>query len=71
VYCDSVTHSPLALSYLISLLGAQRVLLGTDDPMDMGEHAPLRFIDSIPGLGKAERAAILGGNAARLLDIRG
>lgn len=66
---DSITHSPLALSYLISLVGVERILLGTDDPMDMGEHHPLRFIESIPGLDKAGRAAILGGNAARLLGI--
>lgn len=70
VHFDSITHSPLALSYLVSLVGAERILLGTDDPMDMGERAPLRFVESIPGLGKAERAAILGGNAARLLHIR-
>jgi aminocarboxymuconate-semialdehyde decarboxylase len=69
VHFDSITHSPLALSYLISLVGVKRILLGTDDPMDMGEHQPLRFIDSVPGINKADREAILGGNAARLLNI--
>jgi aminocarboxymuconate-semialdehyde decarboxylase len=66
---DSITHSPLALSYLISLVGIERILLGTDDPMDMGERKPLHFVESIPGLSKADRAAILGGNAARLLSL--
>ena len=69
VHFDSITHSALALSYLISLVGVERILLGTDDPMDMGEHEPVRFIDSLPGLSKTDRAAILGGNAARLLNI--
>ena len=69
VYFDSITHSPLALSYLISLVGAQHILLGTDDPMDMGEREPREFVESIPGLSKADREAILGGNAARLLAL--
>ena len=69
VHFDSITHSPLALSYLISLVGIERILLGTDDPMDMGERTPLRFVESISGLSKADRAAILGGNASRLLGL--
>jgi aminocarboxymuconate-semialdehyde decarboxylase len=69
VHFDTITHSPLALSYLISLVGVERILLGTDAPMDMGERKPLPYIDSVPGLSKADKAAILGGNAARLLGI--
>ena len=69
VHFDSITHSTLALSYLISLVGVERILLGTDDPMDMGEPRPLRFVESIPGIGDAERRAIMGGNAARLLNV--
>jgi aminocarboxymuconate-semialdehyde decarboxylase len=43
--------------------------MGTDYPADMGEVDPIGFIESAAGLGDVERAAILGGNAARLLGI--
>jgi aminocarboxymuconate-semialdehyde decarboxylase len=69
VHFDSITHSPLALSYLIALVGVERILLGTDDPMDMGERTPRRFVEAIPGLDSAGRTAILGGNAMRLLGL--
>jgi hypothetical protein len=36
----------------------------------MGEEDPLRLIGSIPGLKRAERDMIEGGNAARLLKIK-
>ena len=43
--------------------------MGTDYPADMGEIDPIGFIESATGLDDAERRAILGGNAARLLGI--
>jgi hypothetical protein len=35
----------------------------------MGEVDPVGFIETAPGLNEAERRAILGRNAARLLDM--
>ncbi len=43
--------------------------MGTDYPADMGEVDPIGMIERTPGLHDAERRAILGGNAARLLDL--
>ncbi len=43
--------------------------MGTDYPADMGEIDPIGFIEGAAGLSAEERAAILGGNAARLLGI--
>jgi aminocarboxymuconate-semialdehyde decarboxylase len=43
--------------------------MGTDYPADMGEVDPIGFIESAPNLSDVERRAILGRNAARLLDI--
>ena len=45
------------------------MLLGSDYPFDMAEPDPVRFV-STARLGKAEKAAILGGNAAKLLKIK-
>ena len=35
----------------------------------MGETDPIGMIESTPGLDDVERRAILGGNAARLLNL--
>ena len=43
--------------------------MGTDYPADMGEVDPIGFIESAAGLDDPERRAILGGNAARLLNL--
>jgi aminocarboxymuconate-semialdehyde decarboxylase len=36
VYVDSIVHGPQELLYLIETLGADRIVLGTDLPFDMG-----------------------------------
>ena len=43
--------------------------MGTDYAADMGEVDPIGFIEGPAGLDDAERRAILGRNAARLLNI--
>ena len=39
-WVDSVTHDPQALGYLIEVMGADRVALGTDYPFPLGEQDP-------------------------------
>lgn len=63
-------HAPSAveLAALIRQIGADRVMLGSDFPW----YDPLRTADRVaglPGLGTAERAAILGGTAMRLFGL--
>ncbi len=64
-YYDTVVHSPEALRYLIGLVGADRVLLGTDIPFGMGDPEPLVTLDRA-GVGPNERQAIAHDNAAAL-----
>jgi aminocarboxymuconate-semialdehyde decarboxylase len=68
-YFDTITFDHGMLAHLIARFGADHVLLGTDYPYDMGMERPLEFIGGVKGLSAAERAAIQGGNAARLLKI--
>jgi aminocarboxymuconate-semialdehyde decarboxylase len=68
-YFDTITFDPGMLAHLIARFGSDHVLLGTDYPYDMGMDRPVEFIDGVKGLSKAEREAIQGGNAARLLKI--
>jgi len=66
-YFDTITHSALALSYLIELVGVSQVMLGSDYPFDMGYERPSELVTQLPGLSEEEKQAILGGNAARLV----
>ena len=68
-YFDTITFDHGMLAHLIARFGADHVVLGTDYPYDMGVERPVEFIDGVKGLSKAEREAIEGGNAARLLKI--
>lgn len=68
-YYDTVTHSAPTLGYLIDLVGADRVMLGSDYCFDMGYERPVEVVTAHSGLGDDDRTKILGGNAARLLKL--
>lgn len=69
VYCDCLTHSDAALRYLVDLIGADHVLLGSDYPYDMGDEDPVGIIEAAAGLDEAAKRRILGDNVARLLGL--
>jgi aminocarboxymuconate-semialdehyde decarboxylase len=69
LYFDTIVYTHHQLHYLVEQYGADHVLMGTDYPADMGEIDPIGFIESAPDLDDNERRAILGRNAARLLNI--
>jgi aminocarboxymuconate-semialdehyde decarboxylase len=69
IYFDGMTFDAGMMRYLIDRYGADRILLGTDYPYDMGIDDPVRQLDGFAPLSEAERIAIKGGNAARLLKL--
>ncbi|WP_257449778.1 amidohydrolase family protein [Archangium lipolyticum] len=64
-----VVHDPDVLRRLIEVVGASQVVIGTDYPFDMGAYDVQALVDAVPGLSDAERARILGLNAAELLGL--
>ncbi len=66
---DTITHSPDALRYLIGLVGADRVMLGSDYCFDMGYEDPVGALKAVEPLSSDDRARILGGNALKLLRL--
>lgn len=70
-YFDTITFDAGLLDSLIDRYGAKHVLLGSDYPYDMGDDNPVKLVESVERLSDAERNLIMGGNAARLLKIRG
>jgi aminocarboxymuconate-semialdehyde decarboxylase len=56
---------------LVALAGADRVLLGSDYPFDMGDLDPVGLLESCKGLDAAARRAIEADNAKSLFRIGG
>lgn len=46
IYLDSLVHDPLMLKYLVDLMGANRIALGTDYPFPLGELQPGKLIET-------------------------
>jgi aminocarboxymuconate-semialdehyde decarboxylase len=65
---DTIGHDDRINQHLVRLVGADRVLLGTDYCFDMGLAAPVETVGRL-ALTQAERDGILGRNAARLLGL--
>ena len=68
LWFDTVVHDIDVLNRLVSVVGADRLVLGTDFPFDMGDQAPLELI-AAANLTDVERAAIAGGNLATLIGL--
>ena len=66
-WCDALTHDAMALKYLVDRVGADRVVVGTDAPYDMGEENPLGMLEQLTGLTNQQRDLIHGLNALELL----
>lgn len=69
LYFDTITHHGPALEYLVSLVGADRVVLGSDYRFDMGIADPAGAVRAVRRLSRTDRSAILGGVAAKLLKL--
>jgi len=68
-YVDSAVFDPRALRLLVEVMGAERVMLGTDFPFPLGELEPGSTIRACDALSDADCAALLGGNARRFFDL--
>jgi aminocarboxymuconate-semialdehyde decarboxylase len=65
---DTISHAAEPLRYLINLVGADRVMLGSDYCFDMGYERPVKVVTALK-LSRSDEEKILGGNAARLLRL--
>ncbi len=67
-YYDTVTYTDRNLRFLVDVVGAERVVFGTDWPAPMVVDDPVRRIERSAVLTDKERQAILWGNTARLFS---
>jgi aminocarboxymuconate-semialdehyde decarboxylase len=67
-YVDSLVHHAGTLNYMIDLLGANSIALGSDYPFPLGEHVPGRLIESMP-LDTRTKQRLLQGTALEWLRL--
>lgn len=58
-YVDSLVHDSRALSYLIDVVGANRIALGSDYPFPLGEDEPGKLIESMSELSQNTKEQLL------------
>ncbi len=66
---DIIAHNDQVLMNLIRMVGADRVVLGSDFPFNMGLDRPVEVVERLKGLSAKQKDMILGGTAAGLLKL--
>src|SRR5437773_444534 len=69
MYYDTLVFTSEALRHLAAEVGTSQLVVGTDHPIPW-QHNPVAHILKPPGFSNAERRAMLGETAARLLGIK-
>ena len=70
ILADTIMFTGEAVRHLIHEMGVENVVMGTDYPFPWNT-APVDHVLSIPDITDADKIAILGGTAAKLLGIDG
>jgi len=68
LYFDTITHSQMAVEYLVQNFGAEHVLLGSDYPYDMGDPEPVKSLRAAR-IDDEQMKQVTGANACKLLRI--
>jgi len=68
-YYDTVGYSDDVLDYLVRVVGADRILMGSDYCFPIAHEKPVEIVTRHPALSDAHKQAIVEGNARRLLKL--
>ena len=69
LYTDSILHDPRVLRFVVEMIGADRVMMGSDMPFPIGDEEPAKIVKAA-GLKPDEVALITGGLAQKLFRVR-
>jgi aminocarboxymuconate-semialdehyde decarboxylase len=69
IYTDTIEHDPRVLRFVIEMMGAERIMLGSDMPFPIGDHEPKKIVADA-GLKPDQVEAINGGTAAKLFRLK-
>jgi aminocarboxymuconate-semialdehyde decarboxylase len=68
LYTDSILHDPRALRFIVEVIGADRVMMGSDMPFPIGDEEPAKIV-AAAGLKPDAVASITGGLAQKLFRV--
>jgi aminocarboxymuconate-semialdehyde decarboxylase len=68
-YYDTVGYSDHVLTYLVEVIGADRVLMGSDYCFPIAYEKPVEIVTAHPRLDDTAKRSIVDGNARRLLNL--
>jgi aminocarboxymuconate-semialdehyde decarboxylase len=68
MYYDTIVQDPRTLRYLADMVGADRILMGSDMPFPIGDLKPMNIVAETR-FSDAERASINGGLARKLFGL--
>jgi len=68
-YVDSLVHDADALRYLLDLIGADHIALGSDYPFPLGERTPGALIESLADITSDMKQQLLSGTAKEFLGL--
>ena len=66
---DTISYDDEVLKDLVDLVGADRIMVGSDYCFDIAYEEPVKMIREMDTLDEAQKELILGGNAKRLLRL--
>jgi len=68
MYFDSLVHEPAKLDFLIKLVGADQIMLGSDYPFPLGDADPGKMIESL-AYDESIKEMLFNGAALNWLDV--
>jgi aminocarboxymuconate-semialdehyde decarboxylase len=68
-FVDSAVFEPRNLAFLIEVMGADRIMLGSDYPFPLGEQQIGSLVHGFPGLTTIERTLIMHDNASSFFGL--
>ncbi|MGH8632809.1 MAG: amidohydrolase family protein [Burkholderiales bacterium] len=66
---DTIAYSEAIMEDLVGLVGAERIMMGSDYCFDIAYNDPVKIVLGMKSLSEAQRQQVLWGNAARLLRL--
>ncbi|OMJ20440.1 2-amino-3-carboxymuconate-6-semialdehyde decarboxylase [Smittium culicis] len=69
LYFDSLVHDEDALKLMISKIGTDRIVLGSDYPFPLGEQMPGQLVEGCDWISHEDKLKILSQNALKLFNL--
>jgi aminocarboxymuconate-semialdehyde decarboxylase len=66
---DTIAYAEPVMDYLVGLVGAERIMMGSDYCFDIAYNDPVKVVHGMKSLSDEQRRQVLWGNAAKLLRL--